>query len=420
MILAFEMNWAAMVHAPGNAATVRAMMQGCPGRTLRLHAEPAHIAELRRDPALADAAVEYVGIDRFALFQGRPAIVSWGRFWHEFALIRGALRAVPRGAPCLVMLLSTTATGVFAAALAAWLHGRCWVQVGLHGDLNEVAVRRSRHPLRRAFDVVAGLNRRWRKLRFLVLDGVIRDELARIAPAALERTDVMPLPVNIGEVPAGPGPVLRTPVRIAFVGQATMSKGIDIYLAMARRMRARHGERVQFDVIGRADPNAPAPGSDDLVVPISPDYLSRAEFVRRLDRADYVFLPLFGTYYRLAASGALLDALTWLKPVIIGRIPLSERWFAEFGDIGDLCDDAAAMEAAVERVIVAPDPARHAAQVTALRAARDTRTPEAVGRTYASIAARFFPASAGSDRPTPVAPRWRRRRPHRGRRRDRG
>lgn len=394
MILVFELNWSGTVHAPGNAATIQVIARGCPGHAVRIHAEPGHLAELRNDAALAALpGITYHPVAIHPHHQGRPGIVSWARFRHEYATIRAALRDVPKGEPCLVMAISTTCTGIFAATLAAVPRPRTAVQVGLHGDLNDLTAPRSRHPLRRAFDLAAAMRRPWRRLRFLVLERAIRAELAAIAPAAAARTDVLPLPINLAETPDRPA-TLAPPVRIGFVGQATAAKGIGEFLAIAAAMKARHGARVAFHVIGRASPGLPVPDGAALAEPIPTDYLSRAEFTRRLAALHYVCLPLTGGYYRLAASGALIDAVTWLKPVITGPAPIAADWFAGFGDIGHLCPDTAAMQAAIDAILRDMDAHRYAAQAEAMRAARASRSPEALARVYAGIVAAHFPALA--------------------------
>lgn len=405
VILVFELNWTGTVHAPGNSATIQAIASACPGHRIRVHAEPGHLEELLRDAALAaHPGIEFHAISVHPAFQGRPGIVSWRRFRHEFATMRCALRAVPPGEPCLIMAISTTSTGAFAAALAARLRPGTWSQIGLHGDLNELTQPRSRHPLRRAFDLVAAMRRPSRRQRFLVLDPSIRDALATLMPAAARRTDVLPLPINTAEMPcAAPG--LDLPVRIGFVGQATAAKGIDQFLAIARAVKARHGARVEFHVIGRAFPGAVLPDQSPLAEPIPTDYLPRAEFVRRIAALHYVCLPLAGSYYRLAASGALIDAVTWLKPVIAGTAPIVAGWFARFGDIGHACADAQGMEAAIEAILREMDAPRYAAQVEALRRARASREPEALARQYAAIVAAHFPALAGPARAEQAEPR---------------
>jgi glycosyltransferase involved in cell wall biosynthesis len=119
--------------------------------------------------------------------------------------------------------------------------------------------------------------------------------------------------------------------------------------------------------------------------------LARSDFVRRLAELHYVVLPFRRGYYDLWASGALLDALTWLKPVVATRVPLTERFFADYGDIGFLCDDDAALTAAVEQLVAVPDPGRYAGQVGALRRARTARGIEALSAHYRATVAQGFP-----------------------------
>ena len=401
MILIFEMNWAGTVHAPGNAATIQTIARGCPGQPIRIHAEPGHLAELRNDIALAATPITtYHPITIHPHFQGRPGIVDWGRLRHEFSLIRAALAEVPAGEPCLLMLISTTSTGIFAAALAARLRPQTKVQIGLHGDLNDLTGGRSRHPIRRALDLHAAMHRPWRNLRFLVLEHAIRAELAIISPAAAARTDVLPLPINAAEVTDAAALPLAPPIRFGFVGQATEAKGITLFLDLARDMKSRHGSRAEFDVIGRADPRHPPPDPSSLITPISTDYLTRAEFTRRIAALHYVVLPLLGGYYRLAASGALIDAVTWRKPVITGPTPIAQHWFAECGDIGHLCPDAATITTTVNTILTTPNPTRYTLQTTNLATAATTRTPAALAARYAAIIHSFFPALTKA--PSPV------------------
>ena len=398
MILIFEPSWTGTTHAPGNSATVQIAARAFPGQQVRLHAEESHLAEMRRDAALM--ALPNLSLVPAAIsqrFQGRPHIVSARRAWHEFTLMRDALRQAPPDEPCLVFLLSTTATASFAAAWAARLSGRrrIGVQVGFHGNLNDaVAGWRPRNPLARLFDTRAALEARHAvPLRFLVLEEAIRSAMGRLMPGIEARMDVVPLPVNTAEVPAAAAtPPPAPPLRIGFVGLGTPDKGMDVFLDIARRIRARHGpEAVEFVHVGRIAPNADPADFALLAHPPATAQLPRADFVARLASLHHVFLPFRRGYYDLSASGALLDALTWLKPVITTRVPLTEQFFAEYGEIGVLSDDEAGLEAAVEAAVTRPDPAGHARHVEALRAARETRRVEALAERYASVVRRGFP-----------------------------
>jgi glycosyltransferase involved in cell wall biosynthesis len=207
---------------------------------------------------------------------------------------------------------------------------------------------------------------------------------------------VLPLPVNSREADGQTPLPFAPPLRIGFVGQATEAKGIGAFLRTARALKARHGSAVEFDVIGRAAPGGLPLDAADLIAPVATDYLPRAEFTRRMAALHYVFLPLFGDYYRFAASGALIDAVSWRKPVIIGRVPLAAGWFEEFGDIGHLCADEAAMTATLDEILTNSDAVRYQHQMAALETARASRTPAALAATYGAIIARSPWGARGS------------------------
>jgi len=394
MILVFEMLWVGTQHAPGNSATIQAIARGFPEQAVRVFADPTHLAELRTDPALA--ACTNVGFAPIALHpahRGKTHRVAWGRFRREFVTLRHGLAQAPRGENCLLMLISATPTAVFAASLLARLHpGRVGVQVGLHGNLNDAFGWRPRNPLIRAFNLRSALTARHpRLLRFMVLEQGIRDTLATLLPTAAARTDVLELPINVAEVVGQQAPAFAPPIRIGLVGIATAAKGTALFLEIAREMTARFPGKVTFHHVGRLTPEAdPAPFAV-LAEPPSTAHLPRAEFTRRLAALHYVFLPISERYYNLSASGALLDAMTWAKPVIARALPIVVPHFRRFGDIGYLCDSDVAMRSTVETILTEMDVDRYARQVAAMQALRAARTPAALAGTYRALVEREYP-----------------------------
>ncbi len=392
------MTWTGAIHAPGNSATIQVIARAFPRQEVRVLADASHIAELRRDPALTGLAnVHFRPIEVSPLFRGKTHVVSGRRFRRELATLRSALRDVPPDEGCLLMLISATPTAIFAASLLGRLPRRhLGVQIGLHGNLNEITEWRPRNPLTRRFDLASSLSlpvpipRSPARLRFLVLEQPIKDALARIAPAAAARTDVLPLPVNVAELPDQNSARMAPPIRIGFVGQATKAKGFDVFLALARDLKARHGERIAFHLIGRPVPGADLGPLAVLADPPTGEHLSRAEFVTRLAAMHYVLLPFREGYYNLSASGALIDAITWLKPVIATGVPLVRHLFDRFGAIGVACDDESGLRDAVEAVLADMDQGRYDAQVAALRRVRDSRQPEILAAAYRALVSSGF------------------------------
>jgi hypothetical protein len=398
MILIFEMTWSGPTHAPGNSATIQTIAQAYPRETVRVLADALHIAALRSDAALtAHANVTFQPIAVYPHLFGKTHIVSWGRFRQEFATLRRGLATVPRNERCLVVLISATPTAILAARWLAKVGprpggGRIGVQIGLHGNLNDIDGWRPRNPLMRAFDLRSALAARYPSMfSFLVLEEGIKLALSEIIPAIADRVQVLPLPINIAELPGQHQVHLQPPVRIGLVGQATRAKGIEPFLHIARDFKARHGSHVEFVLVGRAVAGSDLSAFGILEDPVTTDPLPRDEYLSRLAKLHYVFLPLQGQYYRLSASGALLDAITWLKPVIAMRLPIVEALFRRFGDIGYLCDDAQAMRDSLETAVTTLDAARYQRQVEAMRTVRDSRSPAALAGDYRATMQQMFP-----------------------------
>lgn len=393
MIIILELMDEGVAHAPGNSQWTQVIARAAPAQRVRLLAPRVHLEALRGDANLiAQPNVELGEIPLIAASRRQVNVASPARFREELAILRAAIAAAPRGEPCLVVLASAAPTAAWAALVAGRLLGRrVAVQMVLHGFANEVEGWRSRNPLARRFDLRGFMERTPPRVRFLALERSIAAELGRIVPAAASRIDVLPLPVNADEAPLAAPVPLALPLQVALVGQTTAAKGIGPFLETARGFKARHGGAVAFHVIGRRFPETDAAALSVLDSPVPDGFLSRGEFIARLAPIHHVFLPLSPAYYRLSASGALIDAITWLKPVIAADIPICRDAFADGGDIGALCPDLAAMQVELESVVTAPDPARHARRIENLRLLRAQRMPEALVGVYAGILRESFP-----------------------------
>lgn len=394
MILVFEMTWTGSVHAPGNSATIQTVALAWPKHCVRVHAESDHLAALKSDPNLTSLCnVEFAPIAVSDRWLGHTSIVTFRRGWQEWRTVRAALAQVPRGEPCLIFLISTTATGSFAASWAAAFAGRrVGLQVGFHGNLNDAFGWRSRNPVIRSFDTRSALEAQHTvPCRFLVLEDSIRAALSGSVPEAAKRVDVLPLPINTVEITATAGQTLQLPVRLGFVGFGTQAKGIDTFLSIAARVRRSYGDRAEFVHVGSVNPQANPSDYAALVQPPSKEDLPRDEFMSRLASLHYVFLPFCRGYYNLSASGALIDALTWLKPIICTRVPLTESFFNQYGDIGHLCDSEADLEGTVRDILANMDVGRYYRQVAKLREARATRHVSVLAQRYRQIVTEGFP-----------------------------
>lgn len=404
MILVVELVDSGTSHAFGNAAWSQAIARAAPGQAVRVVGAPDHAAALRADQALA--ALPNVSVGEIPIphtHRHKVNVVSLSRFREEVAALSAALADVPRHEPVLIVLAQACPTAVFAARLVARLQRRqVRVQMVLHGFLNAIEGWRTRLPLLRRFDLRGLMEAPPPGLRFLALEEAIRDELLGRIPALGDRVDVLPLPANEAEIPLAHPVPLADPIRIGLVGQTTAAKGIWPFLELAHTLKARFGDRVEFHVVGRRFPDTPPEALAILARPIPDALMSRGEFIERIAPLHHVCLPLQPEYYRFSPSGALIDAITWLKPVIATDLPIVRTAFRDGGDIGAMVPDQKAMERELAALIEAPDAERYARQVAALRRLREARRPPALAARYREILARGFADLLPPDRLGPA------------------
>lgn len=405
MILVFDMTNTGTGHVPINRGWLQAMSLAFPRQQIRMHADAEHLAALREDGVVDRLVnVECKSFQLSPLYRWKTHVVSARRFMHEWRVLRAALAQAPVRQPHLIVLASATPTAIAAAVMAgAASPGPVAVQVGLHGNLNEVIGWRPRNPVARRFDLRSMLNLPNPSLRFLVFEECIRDALAMILPEAALRTDVLPHPVDGREAAGYPAPALGTPLRVGLVGMATEAKGLTAYLDTARLFRQRYGDAIEFHIIGGRPHTTPRERFADIAHEVQIGHISREAFAARLARLHYVFLPLQPGYYSLSPSGGLMDAVAWGKPIIASRVPITEALFDEGGDIGHLCDDLAEMQAALHAVMAGMDGERYARQTAALARLRDGRGPEALSRILRGIVTQGFPKLLPA---APVTPRY--------------
>ena len=398
MIVAIEPTWTGTIHAPGNSTLLDIAKLAFPNQQMAIHAEAGHIQEVKTLlKAAGSPTVRFHTIELSSAFRHRPHIVSLRRLFREWKTIGKALADVPTGEDCLLILLSATSTSMVAANVLARLRrGRTFIQAQLHGNLNEVTDWRHGDPVRRALDLKSVLSRRHRHMRYLVLEEFIRSKLADVNPVAAKITDVLPHPLALqGHVlPERP---LELPLRLGLVGLGSEEKGMGAFLRIAKHLKPELGERIRFHHVGKfvagTDPSLYAL----LEEPPAEKQISREEFLARINRLHYVVFPFRTNYYGLSASGAFMDAVAALKPVIATRIPLTEQFFREFGAIGHLCDDEAGMISTIREIARNPDAAAYRAQAETMRRGRAARSLEALAPRYREMICKALPGFASQD-----------------------
>ena len=350
MILVIEPIFPNAHHAPGNAGNLRAILLAAKGEPVVFAAHPRHHAAVR--DLLGDfGSMNFTATDIEVL---PPGGISIRRFISQTRSLVGLTRRLNAR---IVIVLGTASETLFACRMLATVRRNVRIVAVLHGNLDEATKPRSRDPRRRWFDNRASLAIAIHPaISFVVLEhSIARAAIAQgLVPA--DRCLVWPHPINEREawsVPHTPDPQR---IRIAFVGSGKHAKGFADYIRMARQIGTA-SDRYAFSLIGGLYGDFPP---EDLASVEIPDgFLEREEFLRRLHEIDYVCLPLRDDTYTLTASGALIDCIAALKPIIALPTPAVRDLF-ENGPVGYFCEDLPAMEAVLRDADQLADPVAYA------------------------------------------------------------
>jgi hypothetical protein len=369
MICIIEPTYARHDHAAVNAALIQAVALACPGEAILFAATALHRGFVEQFGPLPPGT-QFCDID-----VPPPGGVHFRRFMAQWKAIRLAIR---RRRPRAIILLSSGPETFFAARAIVAEFAAVRLFVVLHGNLIDATGWRSRDPRHRPFDYRSGLAAaRHPRIRMVVLEDYIRTAAIALGIMPAESLSTWPHPLNSSEIDESDRPLAAgRPVRIAFVGAATHSKGFDKFLALIRTMaRQPAGSRYEFRFIGASIEEFPEAAG---LVAVPTESLPRDAFIRELRDVDYVMLPFATDDYELTASGSLLDCVSQAKPVISLDIAAVRMLAEGYGDIGFVCSTMTDVEALLASEQGLTDPQPYRVFQSRLRAIGTLRTPAGI------------------------------------------
>lgn len=374
----YEPQCEGLEHVAVNAAFLEIVLLQARGERVVMHGERAHLAALDSSLGAISSEVTWQEI----LLPPRRA-ASWSRFLREFRnwrRVASAARAQGRG----VLVLSCDAATVLSIKLLSWVCKTPPVQVVIHGIAAELRGWRSRNPFRKVFDFRFALDLPSRgRIRYIVLEEGIREAILQLRPQRQSDTFVVPHPIGREEAQADlhVRPPSGDRLTVGFLGLATPAKGFDCFLDLASRFRA--DRRVEFHAIGTFAKGW-RPDTSALSVPPRESKLSRADYVRAVRALDIVCLPFHGDHYELVASGAMLDAIANLKP-LLAFPTTSLRHLERAQPIGYLCESVDEMAEVIRSLAGGSDQEGYLRRVAGMRNLRHARSPAELARQCAFL-----------------------------------
>ena len=180
--------------------------------------------------------------------------------------------------------------------------------------------------------------------------------------------------------PIGSEPFQDDVIHFGFYGYATLRKGADIFFKLADEVSsARTNYRPVFVLIGNIrDKQLKDMPHASVSIPSPNAPLSQEEFDKYGKRIDYTLFFHLASGYELNGTAAILDAFSYLKPIIALKTPLSEYYFNKMGDVGYLCESYSDVKKAVLEVLETKPIGRYRVQQDNILAKRGQFSPAGI------------------------------------------
>ncbi len=386
MIILCEPQCVGFEHCQVNSAFIAVVHEAFPGEELLFLAEEGHLEQVRSQLEQHNVEITYQQISL-----PERSLSSLGRYGGDSDLVRTVFETCERIEAERIVFCSITCPLMIAIKRLLPSYPRIGCLAIPHGLLRDI----SRPPIRLA--EIPFWFRFWfshfnnDRLQFLVYGQPILDELVSVLPHMGRYASALDHPYFYqptgNEVHA-----FGERVKFGFFGVVHRGKGTDAMHRLADDIdRAGLGDRSLFTLIGYLnDKRLDHLLNSRLNIPSAYKPLDREAFSAYAKEIDYSVFLYRPSSYRLTASGAFFDALSYVKPLIALKNPFFKHYFNRFGDIGYLCSSYAEVRDCVTEVIRSKPEDRYREQCRNILAAREEMGIPRLANRFRVLAATAF------------------------------
>jgi hypothetical protein len=370
-------------HAVANAALIGTVADAFRDEELLFLAEAGHISYVKNILDAHSVAVRY----RETRIPPRTLYEKHQRFSQDFRLYRGVFHVAHENHANTIIFCSTMSPGLISIKVMLRRYTNIVCLVVLHHVLEEVTRVPSLRPHRLFFWLRLWLSfGNTRRLRYVVPAPRIEGRLKRYVPRVSSYVSSIDLPYFFKD-DVSPEPFAGDGVCFGSYGVGSFEKGTDIFFRLAEEVQsATTTEKPTFTLIGHIPQQRlkEVPhGSTDVPSPDVPlDQATYEKYCRNVDYALFFYRP---DAYELRASGAILDAFSFLKPIIALKSPLTEYYFKKMGDIGYLCENSNAMKDTILDILDARPAERYRQQQQNILTQRVQFSPAGLSSKFRSL-----------------------------------
>lgn len=150
-----------------------------------------------------------------------------------------------------------------------------------------------------------------------------------------------------------------------YIGDCSSAKGGDTFLSVASMLNRE--SKSELWVVGRCLLGNIIYHNKINILSKDNNFLTLEKFNSYIGKLTYACFPYPNDSYRLTASGAVLDAVRYLKPIIYIKNDYFDGIFKDAGDVGYRCNDEEEFVKVIQELDNAPDIERYKNQVENLK-----------------------------------------------------
>jgi len=382
MILICEPQCVGFEHVEVNAALIAAIRYAHPHDEILFLAEKEH---LERVSGMLDD--QHVKIQCLEIEVPPRFLSNFRRLPRELLLCKHVFDIARSNAENKVLFLSITSPTLISIKVLLRFFNEIECVAIPHGILNTITKRPSLVPIETPFWFRFWLSfGNMKRLRYLVLSPHIKDRLAILLPKIGEYVSSVDLPYFFDTEKVSRR-LNHDPIRFGAFGVATRSKGADIFFAMAQEILHSHAPFVpEFVLVGHiTDKTIEGLQEDSGIVESSDSPLSGEDYETRAKSVDYVLFLNRPDAYELVVSGSLMDAFSYVRPIIALKQPLFEYYFKTMGDIGYLCESYEEIKERILSILTNKPNERYRAQQCNILNGREQFSPVEVSSQLATL-----------------------------------
>ncbi len=310
-IIFIEPNFKGFTHYNVNRSFLLAYINTYHDSKIHVVADESHIANIAKD---VESQIQSHYID-YELETKKINRSGWNYYlapWKRLKMYLKILKKIQVKSGDQLFFASNNEFDFFCGWLLSKRYTNINISFVCHANLNQIYTWQSKNPLRSFFQYKTALQRLAKtKIKLICLENLVAKNLIKVSPCLSQNIKIIPHPID--EIyTATTSTNNKDKLNIAFVGILSVEKRPELFEELTNNLDQ---EKFNCSVIGWAHDKDQYHFKNCIHEPKSSP-LDQKLMLELLLSCDFICLLHDPEHYKLSASGVLLDAIKFEKPII--------------------------------------------------------------------------------------------------------